>query len=164
VELALTPRWLMAIGTVIGLIATYYLIPMTGQVWWLGFVLGPVAAVVLVPLAFRNARRILTGKHPLAEVVRALAVVVAVLVLGFAASYYALEHHWPGEVDGLRTKTDAMYFSITTVATVGYGDIHPTGQLARLIASVHMLANVVLIGVSVRLVSWAIRQRVTPEG
>lgn len=38
----------------------------------------------------------------------------------------------PGSFYDLKTKWDAVYFTITTLSTVGYGDIHPANQLARL--------------------------------
>jgi hypothetical protein len=38
----------------------------------------------------------------------------------------------PDNFSGLLTKWDAVYFTFTTMATVGYGDIYPRSQLARL--------------------------------
>lgn len=38
----------------------------------------------------------------------------------------------PNNFYALKTKWDAVYFTITTMSTVGYGDIHPQSQLARL--------------------------------
>jgi voltage-gated potassium channel len=37
----------------------------------------------------------------------------------------------PGSFYALKTKWDAVYFTITTMSTVGYGDIHPQSQLAK---------------------------------
>lgn len=51
-------------------------------------------------------------------------------VLVFAASYWSLATR-QGQFAGLQTRLDALYFTGVTMATVGYGDIHPTGQLAR---------------------------------
>jgi hypothetical protein len=35
------------------------------------------------------------------------------------------------QVSGLNTRTDALYFTLVTMATVGFGDIHAEGQFAR---------------------------------
>ncbi|MDR6863323.1 Na+/H+-dicarboxylate symporter [Phycicoccus sp. 3266] len=58
-----------------------------------------------------------------------------------------------GQMVGIRTRLDALYFTLSTTATVGYGDIHPTGQLARAVASGHILFNVLLLGAVARLVT-----------
>lgn len=36
-----------------------------------------------------------------------------------------------GQFDGLGTRTDTLHSTVITIATVGYGDIHPTGQISR---------------------------------
>lgn len=37
---------------------------------------------------------------------------------------------------------EALYFSTATITTVGYGDLHPTTDLSRLVAVVYMLVSV----------------------
>jgi hypothetical protein len=51
-------------------------------------------------------------------------------ILVFAASYWAMAKR-EGQFVGLQTRLDSLYFTGVTMATVGYGDIHPSGQLAR---------------------------------
>ena len=52
----------------------------------------------------------------------------------------------PAEISGLDTRIDALYFTLTTMTTTGYGDIHATGQLARVLVSVVFVFNIVFIG------------------
>jgi len=52
----------------------------------------------------------------------------------FADSDYVFRTH--GQMSGLETKTDAIYFTVTIVATVGFGDITATGQAARALGCV----------------------------
>ena len=59
-------------------------------------------------------------------------------VLTFAASYWALATH-DGQFLGLKTRLDALYFTGVTMATVGYGDIVPTGQTGRAIVLVQLV-------------------------
>lgn len=49
----------------------------------------------------------------------------------------------PGSFTDLKTKWDAVYFTITTMSTVGYGDIHPVTQQARL-----WVVSQIIIGVA----------------
>jgi Ion channel len=44
-------------------------------------------------------------------------------------------------VAGLPTAADQLYFSVITLATVGYGDITPASQLARAVAVVEALTG-----------------------
>ncbi|HEV7534366.1 MAG TPA: potassium channel family protein, partial [Acidimicrobiia bacterium] len=142
-----------------GLLIAYYVLPMDSHWWPVPAVAGPAAIVALVPLSLRHTRTILLSDRPLASVARAILVMMFLLILGFATTYYALQAHWPGEMEGLRTKTDAVYFTVTVLSTVGFGDIHPVGQAARAVATFHMLANLVVVSVSVRLVIRAGRHR-----
>ena len=52
--------------------------------------------------------------------------------------YWAMATHH-GQFVGLQTRLDALYFTGVTMATVGYGDIHPTGQVARAVVLVQLV-------------------------
>jgi voltage-gated potassium channel len=58
-------------------------------------------------------------------------------ILAFAATNWAMAAH--GQFVGLQTRLDALYFTGVTIATVGYGDIHPSGQLARAVVLVQLV-------------------------
>jgi hypothetical protein len=46
--------------------------------------------------------------------------------------------------------TRALYFTITVFSTVGFGDITPRADLARIIVSIQMLLDLVILGSVVR--------------
>jgi voltage-gated potassium channel len=58
----------------------------------------------------------------------------------------------------------ALWWSITTVTTVGYGDVYPVANTGRVIAVLLMIGGISLVGVvTAALASWII-ERVTEEG
>lgn len=77
-----------------------------------------------------------TGRYPHPGLGILLLSWTAILV--FAASYWAMATRH-GQFVGLRTRLDALYFTGVTMATVGYGDIHPSGQLARGVVLVQLV-------------------------
>jgi voltage-gated potassium channel len=72
-----------------------------------------------------------------------LVVATSTVVLG-AIGVYALE---AGENKGIQHFGDALWWAVTTVTTVGYGDITPITPEGRLIAVVLMLTGISVIGV-----------------
>jgi hypothetical protein len=48
------------------------------------------------------------------------------------------------------TRLDALYLSVTTFTTVGFGDIAPVAELSRVITMLQMLVNLIFLGVVAR--------------
>jgi hypothetical protein len=55
------------------------------------------------------------------------------------------------------TRIDSIYFTVTTFATVGYGDIAPVTENARLTATLQMVVDLVLIGLVARAFAMSVR-------
>ena len=146
-------------AALVATLVLYFVLPMRGRLWPLGAIAGPIAAIGLAPLTRRHLRRVLVSHRPLVEVTQALALIGEVLVLGFATTYWIMSSQSPDEFVGLATKMDSLYFTVTVLATVGFGDIHPVGQAARAVTTFNMLTNIVVLAFSVRLLTWAARQR-----
>src|SRR5689334_11075793 len=85
--------------------------------------------------------------------------ILAVWVV-FALAFYILAAHQAGQVAGLSTKLDSLYFAATTMLTIGYGDVHATGQLARGMVLVQMLFDVVFVAMGVSVLNAQVRNRV----
>ncbi len=89
--------------------------------------------------------------------------VCGAILLVYAASLavYDLEHHHPEAK--IKTFADALWWSMTTVTTVGYGDLWPVTGLGRLVAVMLMIGGISLVGlVTATLASWIV-QRVSEE-
>ncbi|MCF2525964.1 potassium channel family protein [Yinghuangia soli] len=87
-----------------------------------------------------------------------LLLTVMVSLAFFATVYFRLSQD-SGQFDGLETKTDGLYFTLVTTATVGYGDIHATGQAARIAVMVHIVFNLVFLGAAGSVALARIKQR-----
>lgn len=70
--------------------------------------------------------------------------VVGVVVLGSAALMMVIEEGGGGNIDSFG---DALWWSMTTVTTVGYGDTFPVTPSGRGVAVFLMLAGIALFGV-----------------
>jgi voltage-gated potassium channel len=81
---------------------------------------------------------------------RALAMLLVLLVMSFSLAFYLLELASPGQIVDLHTRTDALYFTLSTMATVGYGDVHAEGQAARALVSAVIAFDVVVVASLVR--------------
>jgi hypothetical protein len=89
-----------------------------------------------------------------------LALAVIGGVLAFAMADYVIAFTKPGEFDDLSTRLDALYFALTTLATVGYGDVHAVGQIARAAVSIQMVFNLVVLTTAASIIANQMRSRV----
>jgi voltage-gated potassium channel len=79
---------------------------------------------------------ILRAVHPGVRAVEALATTVLLFLLLFAATYFLMSHTSTNNFNvHALTRTDSIYFTVTVFATVGFGDISPASQAARLVVT-----------------------------
>jgi len=76
-----------------------------------------------------------------------LVLLLELVVIVFSLTYFLIARNEPTQFVGLETRLDALYFTVTTTATVGFGDIHAEGQLARGLVTAQMAFNVAFIAV-----------------
>ncbi len=84
----------------------------------------------------------------------AMAAVLLLLLVVFASSI-AILHFEDVEGGNIREAHDAMWWAVTTVSTVGYGDFYPVTWEGRLIAVLLMVAGVgTFAAIAAGLASW----------
>src|SRR5581483_10958885 len=117
--------WLRLFGGTVLLVAVYFAVPVRADGSVAFRLLATALLLALAPLLIaREIRK--AADSPLW--VLALALVVG--VLAFAMADYLVAVSGAGEFAGLDTRTDALYFAVTTLATVGFGDVHAQSQFA----------------------------------
>ena len=153
----LLPRLLLTVAGMVGfiviLLAAYFAAPVAefdlSSVRRAG-VLAGVALGLLIGLYLYGIRRLPRSEMPLMRAVFLAVALLATFVVVFAYLYLSLETRDPGQVPGLTTHLDGLYFTVTMLTTVGFGDIAPAGQGARAVATVQMVFNLVFLGFLIR--------------
>jgi voltage-gated potassium channel Kch len=119
-----------------------------------------VGLVLLVVLFGRQLARISRAPHPVLAAIEALALVVTMFLALFAFLYASLSADDPGSFTQPVGKVAGIYFSVTILATVGFGDISAVTETARIAVTVQMVLDVILIGVAVKLLGTSARRAV----
>ncbi|MGW6918799.1 potassium channel family protein [Kitasatospora sp. NPDC054939] len=118
---------------------------------WIAF---GIAIALLTLLLLMRIRDVLmgAGRHPGIW----LALLICLSLVLFATSYYVLAGH-PGDFDGLETRLDALYFTVVTMSTIGYGDITAASQSARLVVVLQVVYNFVFLAAAAGTLSGQVR-------
>ncbi|MGW7378376.1 ion channel [Streptomyces sp. NPDC054794] len=142
-----------------GLVTAYYVLPMVERntLRTSALLAGGLLAVVL--FFGWEVRAILRSPYPRLKAVEGLAATLVLFLVLFASAYYVLEGASPGSFTEPLTKTDALYFTLTTFTTVGYGDITASSQPARILTMLQMVGGLLLLGVAVRVLTSAVEIR-----
>lgn len=123
-----------------------------------------VSILVLAAVVLSAASRHFFGPPDASIRVGHLLLAVLLAVLAFALAYHSLATTRPGEFVGLRTRLDALYFSLSTATSVGYGDVRPSGQAARGLVTVQLAFDVVVVAAAVAVISGSLQSRRAGRG
>ena len=98
------------------------------------------------PGALRRPRRrrgcaIIRSPHPRLRAIRTLALGLPLLLVTSAASYCVVDTQQLDAFTEPLSRTDGLCFTMAVFATVGFGDISPATELARVRVTVQMVVN-----------------------
>ena len=82
--------------------------------------------------------------------VQALSLIISLFLVGFTAVYYEMEASNASSFTSQLTRTDALYFCVTVFTTVGFGDIVARTETARIIVTIQMLGDLIIVGALIR--------------
>ena len=138
------------------LLAAYYLLPVAHRphesvVLRLGLALALFVAVLV-----NEIRLITVHERPMLRAAVALATVLPLFLVLFSWIYLTMSHADPTAFGHPLSRSSALYFTVTVFSTVGFGDIVPKTDVARLVVSVQMLADLAVIAVVIRLIFGAV--------
>jgi uncharacterized membrane protein YkvA (DUF1232 family) len=142
-----------------GVLLVYYLIPLDRVPDGRLFLALLIEMALLVVVIWWQVRRVFNSRTPLLAAIEALAITIPLFLVIFAAMYVVLSNDQSTNFNiGSLTRTDALYFTVTVFATVGFGDITATSQLARVLVTVQMLVDLIVLGVVIRVFFGAVQE------
>ncbi|RVW05132.1 potassium channel family protein [Rhodococcus xishaensis] len=146
---------LRPLATVLLLTVAYFVLPMS-QLSSVGAVLLLGGGLVFVTvLCVWQVWRIVHSPTPALRSAEALVVTVPVYLLGSATTIFLLAQMDPTAFSEPLTRMDALYFTLTVFATVGFGDIAAVEQAARAVVTMMIVGNLVMLAVGVKLLTVA---------
>ncbi|WP_078574015.1 potassium channel family protein [Streptomyces sp. ACT-1] len=146
-----------AVSVAVGLVTAYYLLPLDERLT-AGTAVLLVSGLLVVLLVFCwEVRAITRSPFPRLRAVEGLAATLVLFLVLFAVSYYLLERSEPGSFSEALNRTDALYFTLTTFATVGFGDITARSQTGRVLTMAQMAGGLLLVGVAARVLASAVQ-------
>ncbi len=152
-------RWLRLAAILVVILVLYFTVPVTLELGASDIVQLVVSMVALTLLAiavlFEVRRQLIDADRRIDGLVLAL----MISVLGFALGFYVMSERSTAQIVGLDTRLDALYFTMTTLLTIGFGDIHATGQAARALVLVQMVFNVVIIATAASTINTRVRTK-----
>ncbi|MCU1563702.1 MAG: hypothetical protein JWN05_2081 [Arthrobacter sp.] len=148
------------------ILALYFIIPVDGfnedtpaGAWTR---LSAVALVFLTAMTVQ-VRTVLIANVPQVRAAEAVIQSVLLFILLFSLLYTSMSAAEQASFSEPLGKTDALYFTTTTFATVGFGDITPSTELARAVVTVQMIAGLGLLVLVAKVTFYAARQSLSRE-
>lgn len=120
-----------------------------------------VAVIFVIYIVFFlfQIRQIKNSKYPSLRAAEAVVSSAILFLAAFAAIYVLIDGTNPGSFSEDLSPFDAYYFSMTVLATVGFGDITPVSVPARTVSMIQMALDLVFIGVVVRVFAATAKKR-----
>jgi voltage-gated potassium channel len=140
------------------LVVLYYRLPFTSVVDASTFVLLAAGLALFAAVITWQVRSILRSAYPALRAIEALGAAIPLFLLVFAAAYVKLADTQAEAFTEPLSRTDALYFTITVFATVGFGDITPVTDAARITTMVQMVGDLLVVGLVLRLMLGAVKQ------
>ena len=157
---------LRAAGASAALVVIYYLLPLDHSSAGAAVTMLVTGLVALIALITFQVRSILVSRFPGLRAVEALATSIPLFLLLFASAYLVMSTEFAGSFSQQLTHTDALYFTVTVFATVGFGDITAKTEAARLVVTGQMIIDLIIIGIGAKIILGAVQQsrQRRPEG
>jgi hypothetical protein len=142
----------------IALFVLYFTLPLDRTFTGLTIVALLAGLCAFAGLIVYQVRLIVRSAYPRLTAITALVVgLIALFVLSFSTVYYLMERTASSSFTEAMTRLDALYFTVTVLSTVGFGDIAARSEVARAVTTVQMVGDLVLVGLVIRVLLNAVQ-------
>jgi voltage-gated potassium channel len=148
---------LRAVASATALVYVYFMAPWSNPNDVQADVLLAVGILVYAGLLTWQMKSVARSRAPWLRAVEVLSTALPFLLLLFATTYFLIARSTSDAFTQPLDRLDSLYFTVTTFATVGYGDITPKTADARVVVMVQMVIDLVVIGVGLRLLLGAVQ-------
>ena len=140
----------------VAIFTIYFTLPFDSLSWGGQAVTRLVIGLIIFGLVLTIfIRRILRADVPQLRAAETLIVSLVLFLCFYASVYLEISNHTPDTFTKVLNHTSALYFTIVTFGTVGYGDISANTDLARILVSAQIIIDVIFIAALAKLVIFA---------
>jgi voltage-gated potassium channel len=139
------------------LVVLYFTLPITGSLDGSAALLLALGLLAFAGVVIWQVRAVLRSQYPGLRAIEALASAIPLFLLVFAVAYVLMADADGGAFSEPLGRTDALYFALTVFSTVGFGDITPRTDPARVVTMVQMLGDLLVVGLVLRLMVGAVK-------
>ena len=122
-----------------------------------GLAVAVLAMIGIGSLFAYQLRRIRTATYPMVRAVEGVVSIAVVYLVATSAVHVALSVHSAQAYTEELSRLDSVYFTVTMLTTVGFGDITPVTAVARSLTTLQMVLGVILVTGVVRVLIWVAR-------
>lgn len=154
-----TPVLALGVLAIAAVVCVYLVtpVPQAEDPVWITVAALVAMGVLYIAAALAVAALISKAKHPLMMGTIALGVMISALIVLFALAYVSLSQTDPTNFNEPLTKISALYFTMTILSTVGFGDIYAVTEKARIVVMLQMVAGLTLFTVVARILTYVVK-------
>jgi hypothetical protein len=141
-------------------IGIYYFLPFNAKYTYDAIIRLAIGALIFVVILYVQVGHIRGADVPELMAIESIGTIVPFFLIAFAGTYLTLSSASQANFSVPLNHTNALYFTITVLSTVGFGDIIPRQDISQIIVSFQMLIDLLVIVSVARLLFTTAQSRV----